>query len=91
MIYSIMETWSHLCNSDNVFYNLPLKQVCRCGLSHQVQSLRYEGFSPSPLIPTKKKAENLPLRRRVAALFMPKATPRKITDENQHDYYDRQG
>jgi len=85
-----METWSHLCSSDNVFYTLPLKQICNCGLSHQVQSLRYEGYKPMPLIKRTTKESSLPIRRRIAALFLPKELPTKI-DENQHDYYDRQG
>ena len=84
-----METWSHLCSSDNTFYNLPLKQICRCGLGHQVQSLRYDGYNASPLI-KRLKETNLPLGRRIAALLLPKELSTKL-DENQHDYYDRQG
>lgn len=86
-----METWSHLCNSNNVFYTLPLTEECKiCRLSHQVQSLRFQGYDPKPLINVTKKSEQESLRRRVAALFLPRVTP-KIIDENQHDYYDRQG
>ena len=84
-----METWSHLCSSDNVFYTLPLKKICSCGLSHQVQSLRYEGYGIIPAA-TRAKEPSLPIRRRIAALLLPKELPTKI-DENQHDYYDRQG
>lgn len=86
-----MNTWSHLCGVNDNFINLPLTQVCEtCGLSQQVQALRYHGYDPKPLIPVKKKTENAPLRKRVAALLLPKVTPTTI-DENQHDYYDRQG
>jgi hypothetical protein len=84
-----METWSHLCSSDNTFYNLPLKQICSCGLGHQVQSLRYNGYRASPLI-KRPKDTNLPLGQRIAALLLPKELPTKL-DQNQHDYYDRQG
>ena len=83
-----METWSHLCSSDNTFYTLPLKQICSCGLSHQVQSLRYEGHRPSPLINC--STPSLPIRQRIAALFLPREL-HKHNDEHQHDYYDRQG
>jgi hypothetical protein len=68
---------------------LPLKQICGCGLSHQVQSLRYEGYKVSPLV--KRPLEtSLPIRRRIAALFLPREL-HKNNDEHQHDYYDRQG
>jgi hypothetical protein len=86
-----MNTWSHLCGINDSFTNLPVEKVCdNCGLSHQVQALRYQGYDPKPLMPIKKKVESSPLRRRVAALLLPKVTPTTI-DENQHDYYDRQG
>jgi hypothetical protein len=81
-----MNTWSHLCNNNNTFYTLDIKQECKlCRLTHSVQSLRYQGYSPNPL-PTKQV---VPLKRRLAALFMPKKA--KTNDENQHDYYDRHG
>jgi hypothetical protein len=80
-----MNTWSHLCTTDNAFYTLDIKQECKvCGLNHKVQSVRFEGYAPAPLI---KRKEEQPIRKRLAALFMPKRT----IDENQHDYYDRHG
>lgn len=86
-----MSTWSHLCGINDSYTNLPLGKACdTCGLSHEVQSLRYHGYDPKPLLPIKKKPENSTLRKRVAALLLPKVTPTFI-DENQHDYYDRQG
>jgi hypothetical protein len=85
-----METWAHLCNTNNKFYTLTISEECKeCGLNHKVQSLRFDGYRPTPLI--KRTTEtSLPIRRRIAALFLPKELPTKI-DENQHDYYDRQG
>jgi len=86
-----METWSHLCSSANSFFTLPLSKACdTCGLSHEVQSLRYEGYDPKPILPLRKKTEPVPFRTKVAALLLPKATS-KIIDESQTDYYDRHG
>lgn len=81
-----MDTWSHLCTTDNAFYTLSIKQECKvCGLNYKVQSVRYEGYNPAPLI---NKTKQEPIKKRIAALFMPKQT---AIDENQHDYYDRHG
>lgn len=86
-----MDTWAHLCGINDRYTNLPIGKACdTCGLSHEVQSLRYQGYDPKPLIPVKKKPESTTLRKRVAALLLPKVTPTFI-DETQHDYYDRHG
>lgn len=78
-------TWSHHCYNNNVFTTLALNEICKtCGLSHAVQSLRYHGYTPKPIMPPQKTQER-PLRQ-LAALFRPKRN-----DEQQHDYLDRAG
>ena len=83
-------TWSHLCQTDNTFYTLPLLQECKaCGTDHRVQAMRFEGYLPSMYRASSKPAYT-PLRSKIAALLKPKTTKSTI-DEHQESYYDRQG
>jgi len=82
-------TWSHLCNTNNLFYTLPLNQECKvCKTDYRVQAMRYDGYSPLASSKKKTTAGNN-IKTKLAALLKP-TTKQSKHDEHQNSYYDRQ-